>query len=132
MVRALAEIGTTAGLETCLDAAESAEDRARSFLVRRSTDLLHQHHGAGARYVGLGAFNGFPVAVTDDRRLVMPLYVDRIFWTEQAASVAAALQDAGREADCSGVDLLVSGAMSQRLRKELKTRGFRILEIPNK
>lgn len=129
IIRAIAAMGKPAGVEGFLDAAELIEDRNEGFLFRRSTELLRQHHEQGQKLVGLAGFAGYPAAISQEKRFVLPVYIDHVYWTQMAPGFVDALRTGEREAGCIGTDLLISGKISPRAEQELKARGFRLIEV---
>lgn len=127
MVRTVSAMGAVTGVADYLDAAESVDDRTHSYYFRRSTELLRQHHDRGHVVVGLANFAGYPAGITQEKRFVLPLCIDRGYWTEQASSLADAIRQAQEKAGCSGTDLIVTGLLSPRAQAELKKRGIGIL-----
>lgn len=127
IIRSLAEIKPAQGVDAYLDAAQAAPDQAHGFMFRRSTELLLAYHRAGNAVSAVGAFGNFPVAIGKSGRLILPLYSDRVYWTEGASNVATALKAGESEGGFSGTDLVATGEFSERSQRELSSKGFKLI-----
>jgi hypothetical protein len=129
LCREIAALGRPAGAEALLEAAGSVGDRTGAFHFLRSSELLFLVARQGTAIGALASFHGFPAAITAERRFVLPLALDQIFWTANADRLSAMLVDEARKSGCSGVDLPVSGRISERAASSLEAKGIRVLRL---
>lgn len=129
LVREIAGFGRPAGVDVFLVSAAAVADRDQAWHFLRSARLILLLHRQGTAITALTSFYGFPAAVTGEGRYVLPLALDRIYWTEKAAALAEALTAAARESGCSGADLLIAGEMSDLAFASAGGLGIRVLPV---
>ncbi len=129
LVREIAGLGRPTGAEDFLAAAGAVTDRAGAWHYLRSARMLLLLHRQGTAITGLSSFHGFPAAVSAEGRWVLPLALDRVYWTENAARLADALTATARQSGCSGSDLLIAGEMSELAIARITAMGIRILPV---
>lgn len=127
IVRALAVIKPAEGVDAFLDAAETVANQGQGFLFRRSTELLRKHHESGASLTAVCRFGDNPAAIGKDGRLVIPVYVDRVYWTPQACATSQAVKAAEKQGGFTGTDLVLASEVSRRACRELKELGYRLI-----
>lgn len=129
LVREIAAFGKPTGAETFLAAAASVLDREEAFRFLRSAELLMLLHRQSAAITGLSSFHDHPAAISAEKRFVLPLALDRVYWTENAARFADALLAQAKASGCSGADLLLSGRISERASSRFEAMGIRIFPV---
>ncbi len=129
LVREIAAFGRPAGAEVFLAAAGSVADRSEAFHFLRSSELLLLLHRQGTAIRALTSFHNFPAAITADQRLVLPLALDHLFWTENADRLSAMLVAEAQRSGGSGVDLLLAGRVSDLASSRLQAKGIRLLSV---
>jgi len=126
-VAALAGLDPTDGravfVETALGAA-SEEDAHR---YQRTAELLRAYHERVAPLVDVAGSGQRMVGTTRDGHRVVPLVADHVVWTRsvQALAKSLAAHAAGGAPD---TELLVTGTLSPRARRELESLGLAVSE----
>lgn len=129
IIRALAGIGVSDGVEEWLAAIEQIDSSSQSQVFRRSAQILQQHAYAGHPFAALTSFRSMPAGISKDKHLVVPAYLDHAYWTEEVSEGIAAILKLKEETGCSTVDLLFTGSISPRARKELASRGVNLIPV---
>lgn len=129
LVREIAEFGRPVGADDFLNAASGAADRAEAWHFLSSSRILRLLHQQGAPITGLSSFHGIPSAVSAEGRYVLPLALDRVYWTENAARLAESLLATAQASGCGGADLVIAGEMSELAVARLGAMGIRILPV---
>ena len=129
IVRTVAAMGNPGGADLFIDAAMLIQTQQEGFLFRRSTDLLRRYHDQGVSINELTNYGGYPAAISTQHRLILPLYVDQIYWSQRAAEMADDVLAFQRTVGCEGTDLLISGQISARAMSELQKRGVHAFAV---
>lgn len=129
IIRALAGIGVSDGVEEWLSAIEQIDSSSQSQVFRRSAQILQQHAYAGHPFAALTSFRSMPVGITQDKHLVVPAYLDHAYWTEDVSEGIAAILKLKQETGCTAVDLIYTGSISPLARKELGARGVTLIPV---
>jgi len=130
MVRAISGMGKIDGINDYLAAAESVEDRAESYLFRLSTEMLKWRHDQGPPIVSLRSFGGFPVGITADKRLVVPIYLDHVVWSERAGGFIKTLLEFQAEQKCASTEVVTPGKISAKAKAGLAEKGIKVTACP--
>jgi len=129
LAREIASFGRPAGAAGFLAAAGDVLDRADAFHFLRSAELLQLLHRQGTAITGLFSFYGFPAGTTSEKRLVVPLALDRVYWTENAGRFADALLAEASAAGYAGADVLLGGRISDLAAAQLAAKGIRVIPV---
>jgi len=110
------------------DASEANSEEAVLFYqyVAEMMRGYHRHVGRADRLIALPKI---PALYTTDRRLVVLLPVDHVFWTSRVAGVAAALTaNVPRRPRVARREIWVAGNVSAHAREELESAGWAVRE----
>jgi hypothetical protein len=109
--------------------AAAANGRAIAYVMRRTAEFLaddHRRHGGYVRFVSLA---DFPYVQTRDGRLMALLPIDALSWTRETAIGFVAVSNARKAvAPKSRGELRITGVATAMAKRELKARGWAVLE----
>ena len=93
------------------------------------SEMLLQFHGEGRALSRVAGVLGYPVGMTDDGTLVVPVYCDYAAWTEEAEMFVWGIKEtAARDLAPKRFVMPVSGVLSQRALTEIEGLGFEVTQ----
>ena len=107
-------------------ATETVADEGDAVFCSGTVQLLAALHSDGNRIAKITTLGGFPVAITEDGRLMVAVQWDTAFWSEGAAqfierAAAAKLGQTGP------LVIAITGNATARTKAELEKRGVQLL-----
>jgi hypothetical protein len=130
IVAALENLGGLPGSAEFIQLTEGASDEADALYFQGTAELLAWVHGQKTRLVRMDVARGIPFAVASDRTQVVALQWDYATWNAEAAQFMRALAEVapGEAGRPRQMLLVLTGGVSERLRKELEARGVSLIE----
>lgn len=109
------------------DATTMTENETDAVFYQQTAMLIAHANASGVLIDRIGLINGFPVCIGPDGGVIVALQWDYAMWSPHSEKFASALQTM----EVNGVKppsliVVITGAMSPRLRQELEARGFRV------
>lgn len=129
LVASLAGLDLTTDRSAFLALAVDATSESDALYYQRSGELLQAYHEHGPGLLRIAPVGRATGAVSRDGALILPLVADLAVWSRPFESLARGATEAAESAALdSGVELLVSGRLSAKARRELEARGIRATE----
>lgn len=128
LVSALEKLTGVQGRDVLVkDAAEMADSESDALFYEETARLIAHAHTNGIPLARIILLNGFPVCIGADGALIVALHWDYAIWSPNSERFAKALQALTLDGvKPSSLVVVLTGAMSPRLRQELEARGFRV------
>lgn len=128
MVRSLEMLQGVQGREVFVrDATDMSDSEADALFYEETARLIAHAHTHGIPLSRITLLNGFPVCIGADGALIVALHWDYAMWSPSSHQFADALQAATLNGEKpTSLIVVLTGAMSPRLRQELGARGFRV------
>jgi hypothetical protein len=128
LVGSLEKLNGVLGREVFVqDAASMADSETDALFYEQTARLIAHAHRQGIQVGRITLLNGFPVCVGTDGALIVALHWDYAMWSPASEGFAKALQSATLNGQKPSSRIVVlTGAMSPRLRQELEARSFRV------
>lgn len=109
------------------DASVMSDSESDALFYEETARLIAHAHANGIPVSKITLVNGFPVCIGADGALILALHWDYAMWNPSSERFANALESVtinGQKP--SSLIVVLTGAMSPRLRQELETRGYRV------
>jgi hypothetical protein len=124
ILHALASLDGVEGRDVFIEMAARADEAHEAYAFTRLALMFAESHARRAPLSEIVVVQDLLVGRTSTGRAVVPLYVDRLLWTEQVAETEAELSGALRASGDGPPLLLVSGELTPRAERELGDRGW--------
>jgi len=124
IVAALGRLQGTADVAAFCSACLATKDEAQAFLHEEQAGILADHHASIEALTRLDAAGGLVLAFTASGRVVAPLPVDRISWSEEVEDVAQGVLARPGVREAPVRQLLVTGLVTERGSERLRALGF--------
>lgn len=109
------------------DATAMTENETDAVFYEQTARLIGHAHAHGVVVDRIILLNGFPVCIGPDGGVIVALQWDYAMWSPRSEKFASALQALQvNGAKPPSLIVVLTGAMSPRLKQELETRGFRV------
>lgn len=109
------------------DATTMCENEADATFYEQTARLIAHAHVHGLTVDHIVLLNGFPVCIAPDGGVIVALQWDYAMWSPRSESFANGLQEVKiNNVKAPSVTVVLTGAMSAKLRQELEKRGFRV------
>ena len=129
ITRLLAQLGGAMGRGDFLRMAITAQDEADSLFFVRVSQLMANYQKRQSEIRQVMNFNGLPICLTNEGTLVVPLACDYGAWSGETAALTEAIVDFQPQGhDIKARHLYLTGALSERAKREIQRRGFQVLE----
>jgi hypothetical protein len=129
IVAALTKLGGVADRQLFVVRASQAPNRDLAYFIRLRAEMLAACHAQMAPLSTFVDLRGFALNQGRNGKVIVILPVDELAWTKEASRLIEAIgQDIKARKLGSGVELLVSGALTPLARKSLSERGWKVVE----
>jgi hypothetical protein len=125
LVRALATMPEAESPDLFIEEAIQADSLLDTLFFQRSAQMLAWYHSDVEKITEHRKTDtGFPVAISANNDLVVPLYFDYASWSKEAAGFARSFLEFSRKAGTRKVVVVSPGRFSSRAEKELASLGY--------
>jgi hypothetical protein len=128
LVRTVASFGNVNGIRELIAAVSAVESQEDCHVKRVSAEMLKFGHEHGHKIASLHNFGGFPVGATADKTLVVPIYLDQVYWNQRVAQFVDALTEFQKELGCVATVIVTPAKMSERTKAVLATKNITVLK----
>lgn len=129
IVQALSRMEGATHRDRFIALATRADEAREAYAFTRLALMLAECHAQRAPIREIFVSGDLVLARTADDEVVLPLYMDRGYWTAEVARAETEIATAlGSRPDGHRRLLLVSGEMSPRAHRELAARGWEVIE----
>lgn len=129
IVRSLDAIGGIEGTSLFIEAATGADSLLDALFYQRSAEILAWYHRNGEALAEHRVTDrGFPVALSDGKSIVIPLYFDYASWTRETAEFSKSFVAFAKEAGAVKVLAVTPGTLSKRASSEISSLGFKVIK----
>jgi len=129
LVKALHEIEDADDRDAYIALALEAESEEETVALQRRAEMLAAYHARVTPITRIIVVDEFGLALTEDDKVIVPLFFDHLVWTQEVAQRMGALQG-GKPAGVTltGQEIWISGAASTRTHAEFADLGFAVTE----
>lgn len=129
LVQALAGMEHVENRAVMVELAGTAETRVETRFYVAAAELLAAWHRSRGPLTRLVAAGTLPAGLAREDVAVLPVPVDSLAWTADAASAARKIIGAGALREARARQIWVRGLVSARARQELEEAGWSVLDI---
>jgi hypothetical protein len=109
------------------DAISMTDSETDAVFYEQTAKLIAHAHTNGITIDRIVLLSGLPVCIGADSSVIVALHWDYAMWSPRSENFAIALESLQVDgAKPASLIVILSGAMSPRLRQELETRGYRV------
>ena len=128
ILHALDSLEGVDGRAVFIEMASRADEAHEAYAFTRLALMFAESHARNAPLAEIFVVRDLLVGRTTTGRVVVPLYVDRLLWTEQVAEAEAELRRGLPEGHRGHPILMVSGELTPRAERELMDRGWQLTQ----
>jgi hypothetical protein len=127
LVNALSNIKWARGRSAFIRLALSAESEEDAFFLQCVAQLMADYHRHVSRIDEIIVVQGLAMGFSKERELILPLLLDYGVWSQSASRmVETILESYPDHLAVKGLEILVTGVLSNRAVLELESRGIRV------